>query len=204
MQAAWSGFQQLPGRFGCVEHPLKISSAAAGCAVVVERLSPKKTLAAAATAAGVDVSVAVCSVSCADADCTYPPNLHPCICSPLSVLQRIEQVLASVFGPREVDSRADMQQDKAIIKCEYAMAAFSTGVCCVCICCSQGLCCGGTLFNMFCACITSCSRPQSSQTACLPVLVPSAVVPRWHRHMPHTTHLMCYPNVNNTHACCCC
>lgn len=40
----------------------------------------------------------------------------------------LEQVLASVFGPREVDSRADMQQDKAIIKCEYAMAAFSTGV----------------------------------------------------------------------------
>jgi len=39
----------------------------------------------------------------------------------------LQQVLASVFGPREVDSRADMQQDKAIIKCEYAMAAFSTG-----------------------------------------------------------------------------
>jgi ribonuclease PH len=37
------------------------------------------------------------------------------------------QVLASVFGPREVDVRSDMQQDKAIIKCEYAMAAFSTG-----------------------------------------------------------------------------
>lgn len=37
------------------------------------------------------------------------------------------QVLASVFGPREVDSRADMLQDRAIIKCEYAMAAFSTG-----------------------------------------------------------------------------
>eukprot|EP00879_Flechtneria_rotunda_P003558 GHRR01003792.1.p1 GENE.GHRR01003792.1~~GHRR01003792.1.p1 ORF type:complete len:250 (+),score=66.73 GHRR01003792.1:129-878(+) len=37
------------------------------------------------------------------------------------------QVLASVFGPREVENRSEMQQDKAIVKCEYAMAAFSTG-----------------------------------------------------------------------------
>eukprot|EP00878_Enallax_costatus_P025802 GHUV01027633.1.p2 GENE.GHUV01027633.1~~GHUV01027633.1.p2 ORF type:complete len:105 (+),score=15.66 GHUV01027633.1:500-814(+) len=37
------------------------------------------------------------------------------------------QVLASVFGPREVDNRFEMKQDKAIVKCEYAMAAFSTG-----------------------------------------------------------------------------
>jgi hypothetical protein len=50
-----------------------------------------------------------------------------CCCWTLSVLINKLQVLASVFGPREVDSRADMQQDKAIIKCEYAMAAFSTG-----------------------------------------------------------------------------
>lgn len=39
----------------------------------------------------------------------------------------IVQVLASVFGPREVDNRSEMKQDKAIVKCEYAMAAFSTG-----------------------------------------------------------------------------
>jgi hypothetical protein len=38
------------------------------------------------------------------------------------------KVLASVFGPREVATRSDLQQDRAIIKCEYAMAAFSTGV----------------------------------------------------------------------------
>uniref|UniRef100_A0A383VD35 Uncharacterized protein n=1 Tax=Tetradesmus obliquus TaxID=3088 RepID=A0A383VD35_TETOB len=37
------------------------------------------------------------------------------------------QVLASVFGPREVESRADIKQDRAIVKCEYAMANFSTG-----------------------------------------------------------------------------
>lgn len=37
------------------------------------------------------------------------------------------QVLASVFGPREVELRSQLKHDKAIIKCEYAMAAFSTG-----------------------------------------------------------------------------
>lgn len=37
------------------------------------------------------------------------------------------QVLASVFGPREVDSRSELRQDRAIVKCEYAMANFSTG-----------------------------------------------------------------------------
>jgi ribonuclease PH len=39
------------------------------------------------------------------------------------------QVLASVFGPREVESRADIKQDRVIVKCEYAMANFSTGDC---------------------------------------------------------------------------
>lgn len=38
-----------------------------------------------------------------------------------------QQVLASVFGPREVDSRSQNKQEKAVVKCEYAMAAFSTG-----------------------------------------------------------------------------
>jgi exosome complex component RRP41 len=37
------------------------------------------------------------------------------------------QVLASVFGPREVELRSQLRHDRAIIKCEYAMAAFSTG-----------------------------------------------------------------------------
>ncbi|KAI8477233.1 MAG: ribosomal protein S5 domain 2-type protein [Monoraphidium minutum] len=37
------------------------------------------------------------------------------------------QVLASVFGPREVELRSQLRHDRAIVKCEYAMAAFSTG-----------------------------------------------------------------------------
>lgn len=37
------------------------------------------------------------------------------------------QVLASVFGPREVELRSEQLHDRAIVKCEYAMAAFSTG-----------------------------------------------------------------------------
>mmetsp|Transcript_11236 Transcript_11236/g.24209 ORF Transcript_11236/g.24209 Transcript_11236/m.24209 type:complete len:245 (-) Transcript_11236:302-1036(-) len=37
------------------------------------------------------------------------------------------KVLAAVFGPREVALRSERQEDRAIIKCEYAMAAFSTG-----------------------------------------------------------------------------
>lgn len=37
------------------------------------------------------------------------------------------KVLAAVFGPHEVSKRSDIQEDKAIIKCEYSMAAFSTG-----------------------------------------------------------------------------
>jgi hypothetical protein len=37
------------------------------------------------------------------------------------------QVLAAVFGPREVELRSQMQNDRAIVKCEYSMAAFSTG-----------------------------------------------------------------------------
>jgi hypothetical protein len=37
------------------------------------------------------------------------------------------QVMAAVFGPRDVELRSQEQQDRAIIKCEYAMAPFSTG-----------------------------------------------------------------------------
>ncbi len=37
------------------------------------------------------------------------------------------QVLAAVFGPHEVEVRAHRVADRAIIKCEYGMAAFSTG-----------------------------------------------------------------------------
>jgi hypothetical protein len=32
-----------------------------------------------------------------------------------------------VFGPREVEVRSQLKTDRAIVKCEYAMAAFSTG-----------------------------------------------------------------------------
>ena len=39
------------------------------------------------------------------------------------------QVLASVFGPREVAKRGERLEDRALIKCEYSMAAFSTGGC---------------------------------------------------------------------------
>jgi exosome complex component RRP41 len=37
------------------------------------------------------------------------------------------QVLAAVFGPKEVAIRSQRQHDRAVVKCEYAMAAFSTG-----------------------------------------------------------------------------
>mmetsp|Transcript_11432 Transcript_11432/g.20163 ORF Transcript_11432/g.20163 Transcript_11432/m.20163 type:complete len:245 (-) Transcript_11432:375-1109(-) len=37
------------------------------------------------------------------------------------------KVLAAVFGPHEVENRSQQQPDRAIIKCEYGMAAFSTG-----------------------------------------------------------------------------
>lgn len=37
------------------------------------------------------------------------------------------KVLAAVFGPREVAKRGERLEDRAIIKCEYSMAAFSTG-----------------------------------------------------------------------------
>lgn len=35
------------------------------------------------------------------------------------------QVLASVFGPREVEARSKMQHDRAIINCECTWAMFS-------------------------------------------------------------------------------
>jgi len=37
------------------------------------------------------------------------------------------QVIASVFGPREVSRRSNALHDRAIVTCEYRMAAFSTG-----------------------------------------------------------------------------
>ncbi|KAG7671580.1 hypothetical protein KSW81_003712 [Nannochloris sp. 'desiccata'] len=37
------------------------------------------------------------------------------------------KVLAAVFGPKEVEQRSQMDSTKAIVRCEYAMAAFSTG-----------------------------------------------------------------------------
>lgn len=37
------------------------------------------------------------------------------------------QVLAAVFGPREVEQRSKAQHGRAIVNCEYAMATFSTG-----------------------------------------------------------------------------
>ncbi|KAF5828533.1 exoribonuclease PH component of the exosome [Dunaliella salina] len=65
-----------------------------------------------------------------------PKELRRLDCS-LDVLQSADgsavfqmgntKVLAAVFGPHEVEVRNQMKEDKAIIKCEYAMAAFSTG-----------------------------------------------------------------------------
>uniref|UniRef100_A0A7S0VJU7 Uncharacterized protein n=1 Tax=Polytomella parva TaxID=51329 RepID=A0A7S0VJU7_9CHLO len=37
------------------------------------------------------------------------------------------KVLASVFGPHEVRNRSECDDDKVVVKCEYAMASFSTG-----------------------------------------------------------------------------
>uniref|UniRef100_A0A7R9VK90 Uncharacterized protein n=1 Tax=Chlamydomonas euryale TaxID=1486919 RepID=A0A7R9VK90_9CHLO len=37
------------------------------------------------------------------------------------------KVMASVFGPREVVKRGERNDERAIIKCEYSMAVFSTG-----------------------------------------------------------------------------
>lgn len=36
-------------------------------------------------------------------------------------------MLAAVFGPKEVEQRSQMDSSKAIVRCEYAMATFSTG-----------------------------------------------------------------------------
>ncbi|KAK2079005.1 Exosome complex component rrp41 [Prototheca wickerhamii] len=37
------------------------------------------------------------------------------------------KVLAAVYGPREVSNRSQADTNKAIVRCEYSMAAFSTG-----------------------------------------------------------------------------
>lgn len=37
------------------------------------------------------------------------------------------KVLAAVFGPKPVEQRSQEDEKRAIIKCEYAMATFSTG-----------------------------------------------------------------------------
>eukprot|EP00899_Mesostigma_viride_P013707 jgi/Mesvir1/22337/Mv19738-RA.1 len=37
------------------------------------------------------------------------------------------KVLAAVFGPHEVTNRGSMKQDRAVVRCEYSMAPFSTG-----------------------------------------------------------------------------
>jgi exosome complex component RRP41 len=37
------------------------------------------------------------------------------------------QVMAAVFGPKEVEQRSLMDADRAIVRCEYSMATFSTG-----------------------------------------------------------------------------
>ncbi len=49
--------------------------------------------------------------------------------TPLTILLRFQrsQVMCSVFGPKEVEQRSMMDPERAIVKCEYSMAAFSTG-----------------------------------------------------------------------------
>jgi len=37
------------------------------------------------------------------------------------------KVLAAVFGPKPVEQRSQEDEKRAVIKCEYSMAAFSTG-----------------------------------------------------------------------------
>ncbi|GFH13408.1 uncharacterized protein HaLaN_09286 [Haematococcus lacustris] len=37
------------------------------------------------------------------------------------------KVMAAVFGPREVEMRGQQLADRALVNCEYSMAAFSTG-----------------------------------------------------------------------------
>lgn len=46
--------------------------------------------------------------------------------SPLTVTD-LRQVIAAVYGPHEPTVRGQASHDRAIVKCEYAMAAFSTG-----------------------------------------------------------------------------
>ncbi|KAA8516136.1 hypothetical protein F0562_019315 [Nyssa sinensis] len=37
------------------------------------------------------------------------------------------KVIAAVYGPREVQNRSQQSNDKALVRCEYSMANFSTG-----------------------------------------------------------------------------
>lgn len=37
------------------------------------------------------------------------------------------KVLAAVFGPKPVEQRSREDEKRAVVRCEYAMAAFSTG-----------------------------------------------------------------------------
>jgi exosome complex component RRP41 len=37
------------------------------------------------------------------------------------------KVIAAVFGPRPVERRSDEEHDRAIVRCEYSAARFSTG-----------------------------------------------------------------------------
>ncbi|XP_021748481.1 exosome complex component RRP41 homolog [Chenopodium quinoa] len=37
------------------------------------------------------------------------------------------KVIAAVYGPREVENRAQQMNDQALVRCEYTMANFSTG-----------------------------------------------------------------------------
>lgn len=62
------------------------------------------------------LSAAGCRAACAGCLCDAATRSTPL------------QVLASVFGPHEVTKRGERLDDRAIVKCEYSMAAFSTGV----------------------------------------------------------------------------
>ena len=37
------------------------------------------------------------------------------------------KVLAAVYGPREAPMRSDALHDRALVRCEFSMASFSTG-----------------------------------------------------------------------------
>ena len=47
------------------------------------------------------------------------------------IVSNAAQVLAAIHGPKVAENRSQALHDRAIVKCEYAEAAFSTGENCL-------------------------------------------------------------------------